>query len=212
MTRGGRTFGSIDSKTDILAPFAAILVAMDVKAMQLFTALLALLALGGVTVVLVLKSAARWSPLAARLSSDVGRLSLTLGALVATVATAGSLYFSEIADYIPCRLCWFQRICMYPLVAILGVAAWRRDRGARWYCLPLLVAGGSVSLYHYIIEWKPSWGESACGVGPSCTDVWFRELGFVTLAFMALAGFVAIGVLLFVTPTADSNQPEVAGD
>ena len=185
---------------------------MDVAAMQLFTALLTLLALGGSAVLLVSRTLTGRSRVAARLSSDVGRVSLALGALVASVATAGSLYFSEIADFVPCRLCWFQRICMYPLVAILGVAAWRRDRGARWYCLPLLVAGGSVSLYHYIIEWKPSWGESACGVGPSCTDVWFRELGFVTLAFMALAGFVTIGVLLFVTPTADRNQPAVADD
>jgi len=183
---------------------------MSVEAMQLFTALLALVALGGAGLLLVLKVAARWSPVAARLASDVGRSSLALAALVASVATAGSLYFSEIADFVPCRLCWFQRICMYPLVAILGVAAWRRDRSARWYCLPLLVAGASVSMYHYIIEWKPSWGESACGVGPSCTDVWFRELGFVTLAFMALAGFLAVGVLLFVTPAADRNRPVVA--
>ncbi len=210
MTRGGRTFGSIDSKTNILASFAAILVVMDVSAMQMFTALLALLALGGAAVVIVLRIIRRQSEMAARFSSDIGRLSLHLGAIVAAVATAGSLYFSEVADFVPCRLCWFQRICMYPLVAILGVAAWRGDRGARWYCLPLLVAGGAVSAYHYVIEWKPSWGESACGVGPSCTDVWFRELGFVTLAFMALAGFVTIATLLFVTPSGHSNRPVVA--
>ena len=177
--------------------------------MQLFTALLALLALGGAMAVIVLKALSRRSAAAARVSSDIGRLSLHLGALVAAVATAGSLYFSEIADFVPCRLCWFQRICMYPLVAILGVAAGRGDRSARWYCLPLLVAGGAVSAYHYVIEWKPAWGESACGVGPSCTDVWFRELGFVTLAFMALAGFVTIATLLFVTHSGSSKQPVV---
>lgn len=175
--------------------------------MQLFAALLALFALGGAAVLLVAKTIGGRSKLATRLVADVGRLSLVLATLVASAATAGSLYFSEIADFVPCRLCWFQRICMYPLVAVLGIAAWRRDQGARWYCLPLLVAGGSISTYHYIIEWKPSWGESACGVGPSCTDVWFRELGFVTLAFMALAGFVAITVLLFVTPKDDRDRP-----
>jgi disulfide bond formation protein DsbB len=95
---------------------------------------------------------------------------------------------------------------MYPLTAILLIAAARRDWSARWYALPLLVCGAAISTYHYVIEWKPSWGESACGIGPSCTDVWFRELGFVTLAFMALAGFVTIGVLLFVQPSPSNHR------
>ncbi|NDE79574.1 MAG: disulfide bond formation protein B, partial [Actinobacteria bacterium] len=66
------------------------------------------------------------------LSRSVHEVSLWLAWLVAAVATAGSLYFSEIADYVPCRLCWFQRVCMYPLAGILLVAAIRRDRNVRW--------------------------------------------------------------------------------
>jgi hypothetical protein len=54
---------------------------------------------------------------------DVGRVAVPLAWVVATVTTLGSLYFSEIADFVPCKLCWYQRICMYPLVVILGVAA-----------------------------------------------------------------------------------------
>lgn len=173
---------------------------MDVRTMELFASLLAVIAVAGAAALVV----ARW--LSARSTAmdgvveGVHSVSLWLAWLVAAVATAGSLYFSEIADYVPCRLCWFQRICMYPLAGILLVAAVRRDRAVRWYALPLVVAGAAVATYHYLIEWKPSWGEAACAVGPSCTDIWFRRLGFATLAFMALGGFLAIGALLFVTP------------
>ena len=62
---------------------------------------------------------------------------LWIAFLVAAVAMAGSLYFSEVANYMPCRLCWFQRIAMYPLAVILLVAAIRGDRGVRWYAVPL---------------------------------------------------------------------------
>ena len=55
----------------------------------------------------------------------------------------------------PCRLCWFQRIAMYPLAVILLVAAIRRDRGVRWYAIPLAALGACVSIYHYLVEWHP---------------------------------------------------------
>ena len=170
--------------------------------MELFSSLLAVVAAGGVVVVLVARLMSSRVAVARQLSDALHASALWLAWLVAAVATAGSLYFSEVADYVPCRLCWFQRICMYPLAGILLVAAWRKDRGVRWYALPLAVAGLCVSTYHYVIEWKPSLGEGACAVGPSCTDIWFRELGFVTLAFMAWAGFAVILALLFVTPRA----------
>lgn len=175
---------------------------MDVRTVELFTSLLALIALlGGVSYALLgLVISPRSSVVA-----EIRRLALWLAWLVAAGATAGSLYFSEIADYVPCRLCWFQRICMYPLAGILLVAALRKDRNIRWYALPMLVAGVCLSSYHYLIEWKPSLGDGACGIGPSCTDVWFRRMGFVTLAFMALSGFIAIAALLFVQP----NDPRV---
>lgn len=170
---------------------------MDVGTVELFASLLALIALvGGVSYTflgLVI------SPNAS-IVAEIRRMSLWLAWLVAAGATAGSLYFSEFADYVPCRLCWFQRICMFPLAGILLVAAIRKDRNVRWYALPMLIAGIGLSGYHYLIEWKPSLGEGACGIGPTCTDVWFRRMGFVTLAFMALCGFIAIAALLFVGP------------
>ena len=169
------------------------------EAAQLFFSLLALLAGGGALVVLVARlSGRRDGPLGqlVELADDAG---LWIAAAVALTATLGSLYFSEVADYVPCRLCWFQRIAMYPLAVILLVAAIRHDRDVRWYVVPIAVIGGLVSTYHYLIEWRPALEGGACDVGPSCADIWFRDLGFVTLAFMALCGFVAI--LVFVVPT-----------
>ncbi len=183
-----------------------ILATVETQTMELFTALLAVIALGGA---LLYAMTSRFVPavagsslavLARSVSVEVHRLGLWLACSIALVATAGSLYFSEVAHYVPCRLCWFQRICMYPLAGILFVAAIRRERSVRWYALPLLMAGVAVSGYHYLIEWRPSLGENACGIGPSCTDIWFRRLGFMTLAGMALFGFLAIALLLFVEP------------
>ena len=111
----------------------------------------------------------------------------------------GSLYFSEVANYVPCRLCWFQRIAMYPLAVILLVAAIRRDRGVRWYAIPLAGLGACVSIYHYLVEWHPQLEGDACDPTNPCSLVWFREFGFVTLALMALCGFVAIIALLLPT-------------
>ncbi|MET0579521.1 MAG: disulfide bond formation protein B, partial [Ilumatobacteraceae bacterium] len=146
------------------------------------------------------------SPAAAELVAAVDDAALWIAFLVAATATAGSLYFSEVADFTPCRLCWFQRIAMYPLSVVLLVAAIRRDRDVRWYVGPLAAIGALVSTYHYLIEWKPSLEGGACGVGPSCADIWFRELGFVTLAFMALCGFVTILALVIPRPIARTPQ------
>ncbi|MDA2957471.1 MAG: disulfide bond formation protein B [Ilumatobacteraceae bacterium] len=178
---------------------------MDVQSMELFSSMLAIVASAGVLVVVGARLASRRSSVARQLSEGLHGVSTWLAWLVAAVSTAGSLYFSEVADYVPCRLCWFQRICMYPLAGILLVAALRRDRSVKWYALPLAVAGLGVSTYHYVIEWKPALGDGACSVGPSCTDIWFREFGFVTLAFMAWAGFAVILALLFVTPASSRS-------
>ena len=164
--------------------------------MQLFASLLALVAGGGALLLLLGRALAHRSEAVRRVVTVVDDAALWVAFLVAATATAGSLYFSEVADFVPCQLCWFQRIAMYPLAVILLVAAIRRDRSVRWYVVPIATIGALISTYHYLIEWRPSLEGGACGIGPSCADVWFRELGFVTLAFMALCGFFAILVLV----------------
>ena len=83
--------------------------------------------------------------------------------VVAFAATAGSLFFSEYADFIPCRLCWFQRIAMYPLAVVLLVAALRRDRRAGvQYAVAFPIAGVAVAAYHIYIEQHPEAESAAC--------------------------------------------------
>jgi len=119
---------------------------------------------------------------------------------VALLAVVGSLYFSEIAQFEPCRLCWYQRIAMYPLVPILAIAASRRDVGVRVYAGPVALIGLVISSYHYLLEWFPAVDTGACKVGIPCTVVWFRELGFVSLPFLALTAFALIIALLLIPP------------
>jgi hypothetical protein len=121
----------------------------------------------------------------------------TLGFVVALVATTGSLYYSEHAGFIPCQLCWYQRIVMYPLVIGLGVAGVRKDRRVWMTVVPFVVIGSGVSPYHWLVERVPAFAEtSSCGLEAPCTSPWFEKLGFVTLAWMALSGFLLIGTLM----------------
>ncbi len=90
---------------------------------------------------------------------------LYLAWVVALVATMGSLYFSEVRHFVPCVLCWFQRICMYPLVIVLGVAAFRADLAGRVYALPLAVIGWLVALVQNLEGWGVIRTLKVCGVG-----------------------------------------------
>lgn len=144
---------------------------------------------------------------ASRVVAVVGPRAPVLALVVATVTTLGSLYYSEIVGYIPCELCWFQRICMYPLVAVLAVGVIRRDRAVVWYAAPLVVVGAPVSLYHWLVERVPSLAEgSSCSVFAPCSVPFFEELGYITLAFMALSAFLLIGALLVTAIASDRSQ------
>ena len=179
------------------------MVGVSLLAMERFCALLAIIA-GSGAIALVL---ARVVPRGARLIEIVRPLRLWLAWLVAAVAVAGSLYFSESAKFTPCKLCWFQRIAMYPLALLLLIAAIRRDHRIRLYAVPLAAIGGLISTYHYVIEWRPSLGSGACDITAPCTVPWFRQFGFISLPLMALCGFAAI-VALLTLGEAESQAPE----
>ena len=151
--------------------------------------------------------AARRTRLAAALRGEVAPAALGLAWAVATLATAGSLFFSEVAGFTPCRLCWYQRAAMYPLVALLGVAAWRGGLGVRWVAWPFAAAGGAISAYHYGLEWFPSLEGGACDPRAPCTVRWVWELGYVSIPMMALTAFALIAVLLAV-----ARRPDASGD
>ena len=96
---------------------------------------------------------------------------------------------------------------MYPLVVILGIAAVRRDRGIRVYGLALAAIGALISTYHVALEWIPALDTGACGLGPSCSVVWFRTFGLISLPTLALIAFLTILSLLAVgSPDPDDGD------
>jgi disulfide bond formation protein DsbB len=116
--------------------------------------------------------------------------------LVAAVATVGSLVYSEVIHFVPCRLCWFQRIFMYPLSIVLLVGAIRRDLAARFYAIPLALIGLAISVWHYLIQVFPSLEGGSCDPVNPCSARYVEVFGFVSIPFMAGAGFTLIAVLL----------------
>ncbi|MBA2874718.1 disulfide formation protein C [Thermaerobacillus caldiproteolyticus] len=115
---------------------------------------------------------------------------------ISLIATLGSLYFSEVLKFIPCDLCWFQRIFMYPQVILLGLAAIRKEYGIARYSLTLSIIGGTISLYHYLMQKIPFFQEHSisCGRVP-CTGQYINWFGFITIPFLALTAFFLISVL-----------------
>ena len=114
----------------------------------------------------------------------------------ALVATAGSLFFSEVMELPPCVLCWYQRIAMYPLVLVVGTGIITRDGRWKSYALPLEVVGLAVSVYHNLLYYGviPE-SITPCKQGISCTTVQIEWLGFITIPLMALTAFVLVTVL-----------------
>jgi disulfide bond formation protein DsbB len=130
------------------------------------------------------------------LVETVGPIGMPLAALIGLVATAGSLYLSEVAHFTPCRLCWYQRIGMYPIPLLCGLAALRRDHRAWPYPLALAVGALPISIYHVLLEHYPSLETGACDPANPCTIVWVRHFGVVTIPFMAAFGFLAIAATM----------------
>jgi disulfide bond formation protein DsbB len=119
--------------------------------------------------------------------------------IVSLAAVGGSLYFSEIAGYVPCKLCWLQRIFMYPLVIILGMACYGNDRRQIGYVLPLSMIGGAISLYHYMEQKIPGMADlMPCTSGVPCNTDYINWLGFITIPFLALIAFSLITIVLWI--------------
>lgn len=119
--------------------------------------------------------------------------------IVSMVAMFGSLYFSEIKGFIPCELCWYQRIFMYPLTLMLGIATFQNDSSVKKFVLPLALIGGSISFLHYLEQKIPGFGGiKPCVSGVPCSAQYINWFGFITIPFLALIAFVVIiGCMLF---------------
>jgi disulfide bond formation protein DsbB len=180
---------------------------LPVKTMSVLFALLALLcwaiAVGLVVGALVRRARHGRPGRLEPLRDDIGRIALPLAWLIALVTTLGSLYYSKVIEYVPCELCWYQRIVIYPFAVILGIAAWRRDAAIRVYAVPVLAIGIVIATYHtWIQAYPPENGTSFCTADVPCTTRYVWEFGFVSLPFMALSAMVAMTALLLVARTA----------
>lgn len=118
-----------------------------------------------------------------------------LAAFISVFAVSGSLFYSEIADYAPCVLCWWQRIFMYPMAVILPIGLLLKDKKAKFYSLALSVIGVSIAIYHYFMQRgvvEESGTCSVVGYSNSCGSNYFEIFGYITIPMMALTAFAAI--------------------
>jgi disulfide bond formation protein DsbB len=189
---------------------------VDTETVTLFFAFLATIAQVVVVLGVGLAVGSRLSPalagLQARVAGALAPQALGLGAVVALTATLGSLYLSEVAHFPPCTLCWYQRIAMYPLVVILGIAELRRDGGARFSAYVLAGAGSAISIWHLVVEANPTLGSGSCDPTNPCSTKWVEEFGYLTIPGMALSGFLLIITLLTTVsaPSSDLSPEELS--
>ncbi|SDL70555.1 disulfide bond formation protein B [Paracoccus chinensis] len=122
----------------------------------------------------------------------------TFAFLVALLATFSALFIGEVLGQLPCTLCWYQRIAMFPLAPVLGVALWTGDPRGRLYALPLAISGLVIAAWHsgLYAGWIPEPVLPCTANGPSCTDRAGQSILGLPIPFLSLAAFAAITLLL----------------
>lgn len=116
---------------------------------------------------------------------------------ISLAGMVGSLYFSEVQHLPPCILCWYQRICMYPLTVILAVGIIKKDKNVAWYALPLTIIGSLIAIYHVLLQ-AGIIPESAapCQAGISCTTKYAEIFGIFTIPQLSMIAFLFLTLLL----------------
>jgi disulfide bond formation protein DsbB len=186
---------------------SSVLDAVPVMVVNRFLGLLAVVALAVTVGVVVLLVRARRTGDVPAWAADVA---LPLAAAIALVTTLGSLYYSEVAGYPPCILCWYQRIAIYPQVIVLGVAARRRDREVWRTAAPLALVGIALSSWHVVIERYPALA-GPCDPSNPCTLKWVEEFGLLTIPTMAwIAGVAMLSLTLLAR--AQGSHPDPSTD
>ena len=148
-------------------------------------------------VALVAAAAGVPGPLA-RVRSALWGYELWLAFLVSSAATGGSLFFSEVAGFVPCELCWYQRICVYPLSIVTLLAALAGDHRIARYLLPLPIVGAGLAVYHLLVEEGVVGQSTGCLVSApgGCATKWIDEFGYMTIPLISLTVFVLLIALL----------------
>lgn len=181
------------------------------EAAQVADAFGAMAAMAIAAVVLGAVAAAVHEPSRRAIRSIVDEHGRTSGWLVAVIATSGSLWFSEVAGFPPCELCWYQRIAVYPLVVVLGIRALRPSgsRDLRFAGLALVTAGLAVNAWHVAIETFPSLDSGACNATVPCTVRWVEGLGAFTIPRLATVALVLIGIAIAIDRTDGRDRDTV---
>lgn len=184
---------------------------MDVATVNLLFALLTVAANVAVLAMTGLALAARGSEAAARTRDvawdRVAEVALPLAFAVGLTATLGSLYYSQVAHFPPCELCWYQRVAMYPTPVLLAVAWWRGGVRVRRYVLPIVGIGAVIAAYHYQLERFPDQAALSCAIDNPCTVVWVWMFRYISIPFMALSGFALIGWLTWIVGQRAEGSP-----
>lgn len=120
---------------------------------------------------------------------------LTIVFAQSLLAVGASLFASEVAKFPPCVLCWYQRICIYPIVILAAIGIVRRDTNAGYYILPLSIIGLLISVFHNLLYWNiiPE-AAAPCLAGISCTTKFIEWFGFITIPFLSFLAFLVITV------------------
>ena len=183
---------------------------MDTPTVVRLFAILSLVTWAATITVIALALIRRRSPdsAAAYFYEDLRANAVWLAFAVALFTTLGSLYLSEIAHFTPCPLCWYQRICMYPLFVTLLVGGLRRDREVYAYVLPPAIIGAGFAIYHTQLQAFPQQHGPFCKGFDPCTVRYVWEFGFVSIPFMALAAFAFIITMMFVYRSGRSDALE----
>lgn len=125
---------------------------------------------------------------------------LSLGQMI------GSLIYSELIGYAPCVFCWYQRVLLYPIVIIAGIAWWRKDVTARFYVIPLAIGAFLIGVYQYLLQ-ITDWGfvSSVCSAesAVACSSIYVLEYGFITIPFMSI---IISALILLIAITSASKD------
>jgi disulfide bond formation protein DsbB len=131
--------------------------------------------------------------------SNFGSVLVFLSFLVASIATLGSLFFSEIMNFVPCSMCWYQRIFMYPLVLIFLINLLYPDDKLFKYSFPLVITGLSLSIYHNLLMFGLiSEDLVPCVKGVPCSTVYINWLGFITIPLLSFIAYAILFILLII--------------
>jgi Disulfide bond formation protein DsbB len=164
---------------------------MTTETFELFFALLTIATLATTAALIAARLVARKRRTGGEVLRSVAANRMGICAAITATSALGSLYFSEVAHFVPCTLCWYQRIAMYPLAILTAMAAVRKD-DLSVYVRVIASIGLVISGYHWLLERFPSIDAGVCSTAVPCDLVWFEKFGFITLPFMAFTAFSAV--------------------